>query len=80
MLDEPTRGIDVGAKQEIYRLINKLKREGLAIMVISSEMPELIGICDRILVMHNKSLSGELGQGSKLHRNPNKCGLSGRDF
>ncbi len=60
MLDEPTRGIDVGAKQEIYRLINKLKREGLAIMVISSEMPELIGICDRILVMHNRSLSGEL--------------------
>ena len=62
ILDEPTRGIDVGAKQEIYKLINRFKAEGLAIIMISSEMPELIGICDRILVMHNYSLSGELAR------------------
>ena len=62
ILDEPTRGVDVGAKQEIYKLINRFKAEGLAIIMISSEMPELIGICDRILVMHNNSLSGELAR------------------
>ena len=48
ILDEPTRGIDVGAKYEIYEIINKLADEGKAIIVISSELPELIGICDRI--------------------------------
>lgn len=53
LLDEPTRGIDVGAKYEIYQLMNKLASEGKAIIVISSEMPELLGICDRILVMSN---------------------------
>ena len=50
ILDEPTRGIDVGAKYEIYTIINKLAEEGRGIMVISSEMPELLGICDRIYV------------------------------
>lgn len=53
LLDEPTRGIDVGAKYEIYQLMNKLASEGKGIIVISSEMPELLGICDRILVMSN---------------------------
>ncbi len=62
ILDEPTRGVDVGAKQEIYKLINRFKAEGLAVLLISSEMPELIGICDRILVMHNHSVSGELSR------------------
>ncbi len=51
MLDEPTRGIDVGAKREIYSLIDRLKREGMAIVVVSSELPELLGIADRIMVM-----------------------------
>lgn len=51
MLDEPTRGIDVSAKREIYALIDRLKREGMAVIVVSSELPELLGIADRILVM-----------------------------
>ena len=51
MLDEPTRGIDVGAKAEIYKLINQLKANGIAIIMISSELPELLGMSDRILVL-----------------------------
>lgn len=62
ILDEPTRGVDVGAKKEIYKLINKFKNEGLAVLMISSEMPELLGISDRILVMHNQTISGELSR------------------
>ncbi|MEG3133462.1 ribose ABC transporter ATP-binding protein RbsA [Rouxiella sp. T17] len=59
ILDEPTRGVDVGAKKEIYQLINQFKREGLSIILVSSEMPEVIGMSDRILVMHEGQLSGE---------------------
>lgn len=62
ILDEPTRGVDVGAKKEIYKLINRFKDEGLAIVMISSEMPELLGISDRILVMHNNTIAGELSR------------------
>ena len=60
ILDEPTRGIDVGAKAEIYRLISELAGEGLAVLVISSEMPELLGLADRILVMAGGRVVGEL--------------------
>lgn len=60
LLDEPTRGVDVGAKAEIYKIINDLASEGLSIIVVSSEMTELLGISDRILVMHEGYLSGEL--------------------
>ncbi|PYE86724.1 multiple monosaccharide ABC transporter ATP-binding protein [Phyllobacterium leguminum] len=60
ILDEPTRGIDVGAKYEIYEIINKLANEGKGILVISSEMPELLGICDRIYVMNEGRLVGEM--------------------
>lgn len=59
-LDEPTRGIDVGAKAEIYRLINRMAKEGKTIIMISSEMPELLGMCDRIMVMHEGHKMGEL--------------------
>lgn len=59
ILDEPTRGVDVGAKKEIYQLINKFKQEGLSIILISSEMPEVMGMSDRILVMHEGRISGE---------------------
>ena len=59
-LDEPTRGIDVGAKAEIYRLINQMVKEGKTIIMISSEMPELLGMCDRIMVMHEGHKMGEL--------------------
>ena len=58
LLDEPTRGIDVGAKYEIYQLINDQASQGKCCMVVSSEMPELLGICDRILVMSNGKLAG----------------------
>jgi putative multiple sugar transport system ATP-binding protein len=60
ILDEPTRGIDVGAKYEIYTIINRLADEGKGILVISSEMPELLGICDRIYVMNEGRIVGEL--------------------
>lgn len=59
LLDEPTRGIDVGAKHEIYRLILNLASEGRTVLVASSETPELLGICDRILVLSNGRLAGE---------------------
>ncbi|MBY0162890.1 ATP-binding cassette domain-containing protein [Cytobacillus firmus] len=62
ILDEPTRGIDVGAKYEIYAIINQLADEGKAVLVISSELPEIIGICDRIYVMSAGRLTGEVGR------------------
>ena len=55
-----TRGIDIGAKYEIYLIMNRLVKEGKSIIMISSEMPELIGMSDRIIVMHQGSVSGEL--------------------
>ena len=60
LLDEPTRGIDVGAKYEIYQLILDLAKRGKTVLVVSSEMPELLGICDRILVMSGGRLAGEV--------------------
>ncbi|WP_405077933.1 ribose ABC transporter ATP-binding protein RbsA [Pectobacterium versatile] len=59
ILDEPTRGVDVGAKKEIYQLINQFKEEGLSIILVSSEMPEVLGMSDRIIVMHEGRLSGD---------------------
>lgn len=60
MFDEPTRGIDVAAKVEIYNLMNELKREGIAVMFVSSELPEILGIADRIIVMCDGTITGEL--------------------
>ncbi len=60
IIDEPTRGIDVGAKAEIYRVMDSLVSEGKAIIMISSELPELIAMCDRIYVMHDGRITGEL--------------------
>jgi ribose transport system ATP-binding protein len=60
MFDEPTRGIDVGAKHEIYILINELAARGKAIVMISSELPEVLGMSDRVLVMHRGKLAGEI--------------------
>jgi ABC-type sugar transport system ATPase subunit len=62
IMDEPTRGIDVGAKAEIHRLVSDLARRGLGILLISSELPELLGMCDRILVMHRGRIFGELAR------------------
>jgi putative multiple sugar transport system ATP-binding protein len=60
ILDEPTRGIDVGAKYEIYTIINKLVADGKAVLVISSELPELLGICDRIYTLAFGRITGEV--------------------
>jgi len=64
ILDEPTRGVDIGAKSEIYRLIDELARSGIAVLVISSELAEVVGICDRVLVMREGHLVGEVGGNS----------------
>ena len=60
IFDEPTRGIDVGAKYEIYLLMNELAAAGKAIIMISSELPEVLGMADRILVMHAGRVTGEI--------------------
>ena len=60
IIDEPTRGIDIGNKEQIYRFIAELAREGRSIIVVSSEMPELIGLCDRIVVMRSGEIAGEV--------------------
>ncbi len=60
LLDEPTRGIDVGAKYEIYQLIINLAEKGKTVIMVSSEMPELLGVCNRILVMSGGRLAGEV--------------------
>jgi ribose transport system ATP-binding protein len=61
LLDEPTRGVDVGAKVEIYKIINELAAQGVGIIITSSEMPEIIGMSDRVIVMRNGMVAGELG-------------------
>lgn len=60
LIDEPTRGIDVGAKAEIHMLLRRLVGEGKAIIMISSEMPEIMAACDRVLVFHDGRITGEL--------------------
>jgi ribose transport system ATP-binding protein len=61
ILDEPTRGVDIGAKSEIYRIIDELAKSDVGVIVISSELPEIIGICDRVLVMREGHIEGEVG-------------------
>lgn len=60
ILDEPTRGVDIGAKKEIYQIMNDLAEQGVAILMISSELPEVIGMSDRVLVMHEGKITGEV--------------------
>jgi ABC-type sugar transport system ATPase subunit len=60
ILDEPTRGVDIGAKAEIYKIVNTLARDGCSVLMISSEMEELLGMCDRILVMHRGEITDVL--------------------
>ena len=64
LMDEPTRGIDVGAKHAVYELMRKLAADGVAVLMVSSELPEVIGMSDRILVMRDGVLAGELPAGS----------------
>jgi len=77
ILDEPTRGIDVGAKAEIYRLIAELAKEGMALLVISSELPELLGLADRILVMAGGRLVGEVGRAEASEERILKMAMAG---
>lgn len=77
-LDEPTRGIDIGAKAEVYKLINELTSEGMAVVVISSELPEVIGISDRILVMHDGKIAGELQRRDFSEENVMKLAAGGK--
>ena len=63
-MDEPTRGIDVGAKHAIYEVMRSLAAEGVAVLMVSSELPEVIGMSDRILVMRDGRIAGELPAGS----------------
>lgn len=73
ILDEPTRGIDVGAKYEIYTIINKLVAEGKAVIFISSELPEILGMCDRIFVMNNGQIVGEMSINEASQESIMKC-------
>ncbi|HEV8432635.1 MAG TPA: ATP-binding cassette domain-containing protein, partial [Thermoanaerobaculia bacterium] len=63
LLDEPTRGIDVGAKQEIYAEITRLAAEGMAIVLVSSELPEVLGLSDRVIVLHEGRVTGTFDRG-----------------
>jgi len=69
ILDEPTRGVDVGAKREIYQLMNELTDRGVAIIMVSSELPEVLGMSDRILVVHEGKITGELPRESATQEN-----------
>lgn len=73
ILDEPTRGIDVGAKYEIYTIINRLADEGKAIILISSELPEILGVCDRIYVMRDGKIVGEMPAKEASQESIMKC-------
>ena len=62
ILDEPTRGIDVGSKSEIHKMISQLARQGVAVIMISSELPEILGMSDRIMVMYEGRITGEVSR------------------
>ncbi len=76
ILDEPTRGIDVGAKFEIYKLMFELVKQGISIIMVSSELPEVLGISDRVLVMHEGKLKGDLKNESLTQEQIMDCALS----
>ena len=69
LLDEPTRGVDVGARQEIYRIIRELAAEGVAIVLVSSDLPEILSVCERVIVMHEGRITGELSASQMTEAN-----------
>ncbi|MBW7461030.1 ATP-binding cassette domain-containing protein, partial [Paenibacillus sepulcri] len=77
ILDEPTRGIDVGAKAEIYKMISRLAQEGMAILMVSSELPEVMGMSDRILVMGEGEIRGEFARGEMTQEQLLECAMGG---
>ena len=78
ILDEPTRGVDVGAKKEIYDLINDFKKQGKAVIMISSEMPEILGMSDRVLVLSDGKLTGEFSKEEASQELILKCAVSNK--
>ena len=70
LLDEPTRGIDVGAKREIYDILYGLAESGIGILMVSSELPEILGVCDRVYVMRQNSIAAEF---PRTHASPTQC-------
>ena len=78
ILDEPTRGIDVGAKKEIHQLIEKMAKENMAIILISSELPEILGACDRILVLSEGSVTGTFQSGEATEEGIMECAFAGQ--
>ena len=75
ILDEPTRGVDVGAKKEIYQLINEFKRRGMSILLVSSDMPEVLGMSDRIMVMHEGRITGEFSRNEATQEKLMRCAV-----
>lgn len=69
LLNNPTRGVDVGARHEIYRIIRDLAEEGMAILIVSEDMPELLGLCDRLLVLRSGRVTKTFGQGTEMNEN-----------
>ena len=78
ILDEPTRGIDVGAKAEIYRLMNRLTEQGLGILMISSELPEVLALSDRVVVLHEGRATGVLERGEATPERVLHLAMGGR--
>lgn len=75
ILDEPTRGVDVGAKKEIYDIINRFKKEGMAIIIISSEIAEILGMSDRIMVMHEGKVTGIINRNDASQERIMRCAV-----
>jgi ribose transport system ATP-binding protein len=73
ILDEPTRGVDVGARYEIYQIMNALVEKGVCIIMISSDLPEVLGMSDRILVMHEGVITGEFMKGEATQEKIMAC-------
>jgi ABC-type sugar transport system ATPase subunit len=80
ILDEPTRGIDVGSKVEIYNIMNRLVDEGVCIIMISSELPEILGMSDRIIVMSEGRITGELSAAEATKEKVMQLSISGRQY
>lgn len=78
LLDEPTRGVDVAAKHDIYQLINECTDEGVAILLVTSELPELLALSDRILVLHRGNLAAELTRESATAENVLSAAMGGK--
>lgn len=77
IFDEPTRGVDVGAKAEIYQLLDNVAREGNAVIIVSSELPEILGLCDRILVIHEGRIVGEYNRNNATEERIMKAAVGG---